>query len=179
MPNRTKTYIAGDWDHDKEAIDKLYEWKENKMLDFDFIDAHELKQSRDTSLNCTIKRSLKERLNQSNVFVLVVGENTNTVTAGSCQYCQSYNSYIKYCARGYSVDYRSYIQYECEEAIKANMNIIVLYVADYICESFCPEFLRNKGNHVPMLKCVNWNYYVWDYVGINNAIKQANLKIFE
>lgn len=24
---RTKTYIAGDWDGDSDAINKLYEWK--------------------------------------------------------------------------------------------------------------------------------------------------------
>lgn len=30
MANRTKTYIAGDWDHDKDAVDQLYKWKEGK-----------------------------------------------------------------------------------------------------------------------------------------------------
>ncbi len=174
MPNRTKTYIAGDWDHDKEAIDKLYQWKEDKRLDFDFIDAHEYKQSRDTSLNCSIKKSLKERLDESKTFILVVGEKTKEITAGSCQYCSSYNSYIKICGREHSVDYRSYIQYECEEAIKADMNIIVLYYSSYVNKLYCPELLRCTGTHIPMLKYSNWNYIVWDYQKINNVIQYAN-----
>ena len=45
--------------------------------------------------------------------------NTDTVTAGSCIYCGSYNSYTKACAKGHSIDYRSYIKYECDEALKA------------------------------------------------------------
>ena len=73
MAYRTRTYLAGDWDHDKNAIDTLYWWKENKHLNFDFLDAHELRDARDTSLICTIKRSLKDRLDHSKNFVLIVG----------------------------------------------------------------------------------------------------------
>ena len=29
MGYRTKTYIAADWDGDKEAIDKLHEWNKS------------------------------------------------------------------------------------------------------------------------------------------------------
>lgn len=68
--------IAGDWTGDKDAIDTLYKWKNSGYLNFDFVDAHSLTQARDTSLNCSIKRSLKERLDASKTFVLVVGANT-------------------------------------------------------------------------------------------------------
>ena len=53
---RTKTYIAADFDHDKDAVDQLYDWKNNKSLSFDFQDAHDLTQARDTSLFCSIVR---------------------------------------------------------------------------------------------------------------------------
>ena len=92
MAYRNKTYIAGDWDHDKRAIDQIYKWKENNRWSLDFHDAHALKQARDTSLPCSIKRSLNDRLDVSKLFVLIVGDHTDTITKGSCQFCGSYNS---------------------------------------------------------------------------------------
>ncbi len=86
MTYRTKTYIAADWDHDKDAVDQLYKWKADKRLSLDFHDAHDLTQARDTSLYCSVKRSLAERLNRSKTFVLIVGENTISLRKGSCQY---------------------------------------------------------------------------------------------
>jgi len=41
MKYKTKTYIAGDWTGDQDAISKLYEWKNNSKLILDFVDAHE------------------------------------------------------------------------------------------------------------------------------------------
>lgn len=113
---RTKTYIAADFDHDKDAVDQLYNWKNDKSLSFDFQDAHDLTQARDTSLFCSIKDSLRLRLNNSKTFVLIVGEHTDSITKGGCQFCQSYNSWGGYCTRGHSVDFRSYIKFECEKA---------------------------------------------------------------
>ena len=81
---RTKTYIAGDWDHDKDAVDKLYQWNGSNYWSLSFTDAHDLTQANDSSLNCSIKSSLKTRLDASKRFVLIVGNSTNTVTAGSC-----------------------------------------------------------------------------------------------
>lgn len=59
---RTKTYIAGDWDHDKDAVDKLYQWNGSNYWSLSFTDAHDLTQANDSSLNCSIKSSLKTRL---------------------------------------------------------------------------------------------------------------------
>lgn len=70
---RTKTYVAGDWEHDKNAIDQLYKWNEDSRYGLSFSNAHDLTQARDSSLNCSIKRSLAERLNNSKTFVLIVG----------------------------------------------------------------------------------------------------------
>lgn len=75
MYYRTRTYIAADWDGDKKAIDVLYSWNDNKYLTLSFTNAHDLMQARDTSLNCSIKRSLKERMDASKTFVLIVGDN--------------------------------------------------------------------------------------------------------
>ncbi len=111
MAYRTKTYLAGEWDGDEDAIKQLHKWNDNNFWSLSFTDAHELTQARDGSLNCSIKSSLATRLDSSKTFVLIVGSNTKTVRSGSCQYCDSLNSYTKSCARGKSVDYSSYIEY--------------------------------------------------------------------
>jgi len=62
-------------------------------------------------------------MSASKTFLLVVGENTDHVTKGSCQYCDSYNRWTSSCARGHTVDYKSYIHYECEKARKDGLNL--------------------------------------------------------
>lgn len=173
---RTKTYLAADFDHDKDAIDILYDWKKNKYLDFDFQDAHDLTQSRDSSLYCSIKKSLRYRLGESKTFVLIVGEHTNSITKGKCQFCSSYNSHNSYCARGHeAVDFRSYIQYESDIAeydyFHSDLNkIIVLYKSTSVDKKLCPENLRTIGVHIPM---IYYSYidkeYHWDYDRIKKA----------
>ena len=72
MVYRTKTYIAGDWTGDKDAIDKLYSWKKSDFYNLDFVDAHEFHQSNDKSFNCSIKDNLRVRMDGSKKFVLIV-----------------------------------------------------------------------------------------------------------
>jgi hypothetical protein len=177
MAYRTKTYIAADWDGDKNAVEKLYKWKNSNYWSLDFHDAHDLQQSRDSSLNCSIKSSLTTRLDASKTFVLIVGSNTKTVRSGSCQYCNSYNSWSLSCARGYSVDYRSYIEYECEKAKAAysegKMNIVVLYNATTVDKSKCPDAVKYVGTHEKMkkLNTITWTYD-WDYQAVKSALGQ-------
>lgn len=64
------TYIAADFDHDKNAVDHLYEMQKDGKIAF--WDAHQIQQSNDTSLPCSIKKSLKYRLVNSYKFVLIV-----------------------------------------------------------------------------------------------------------
>jgi len=44
----TKTYIAASFDHDRDAVEKLYEWNKDNKLSFHFVDVHSLTQSYDT-----------------------------------------------------------------------------------------------------------------------------------
>ena len=171
MTYRTKTYIAADWTGDKNAVDQLYKWKESKYWSLTFTDAHDLTQARDGSLNCSIKASLRTRLDASKTFVLIVGTNTKAIRAGSCQYCDSYNSHTKYCARGYSLDYRSYIEYECDKAINDRINIVVLYNAATIDRNKCPDAVRNSGTHTAMCYRENGQLH-WDYQAVKKALGQ-------
>jgi len=169
MAYRTKTYIAADWTGDKNAIDQLHKWNDSDYWDLSFQDVHELTQSSDDSLNCSIKASLSKRLDVSKTFVLIVGENTKSLRSGGCQLCESYNSWTKNCARGNNVDYRSYIEYECEKAVRDNLNIVVMYNAVTVDKSKCPDVVKNLGKHISMF-CLRDGKYYWDYDAVKKAI---------
>ena len=168
---RTRTYIAADFDHDKDAVDKINEWNNNKYLSLSFTSAHDLQSSSDSSLYCSIKASLKHRMDGSNKFVLIVGEHTKNLTKGGCQNCSSYNSYTYSCARGYSKDYRSYIEYECDKAVEAGIEIIVLYNSTKIDKSKCPKAVRDLGIHSAMVYYKDGKNY-WDYQAVKNALNK-------
>lgn len=170
MYYRTRTYIAGDWDGDKNLIDKLYEWNKRDNLLLSFSDAHILTQARDSSLPCSIKKSLAERFSGSKTFLLVVGKNTITVTKGSCRYCKSYSSYLGRCNRGHSLDMRSFVQYECEKAVRDHLNIIVVYNFDAVKKSYCPDILKNIGKHIRAYYRGTDGKYYWNYPEIRDAI---------
>lgn len=170
MVYRTRTYIAADWDGDRDAVDQLYKWNDNNYWGLSFPDAHDLQQSRDSSLPCSIKSSLKRRMDASKRFVLIVGDSTDSVTKGSCQHCGSYNSWTSSCARLHSIDYRSYIKYECDKAVEAGIDIIVLYNSTSVTKSKCPLKVRYKGNHVPM-KCWENGVLKWNYYAVKNALQ--------
>jgi len=170
MAYRNKTYIAGDWDHDHDAVEQIYKWKNGFKWSLDFHDAHAMKQARDTSLPCSIKRSLKERMDASKMFVLIVGDHTDTITKGSCHLCGSYNNYIGYCTHGYSVDKRSFVKYECEKAVEAGIDIVVLYNSTTVDKSKCPIAVRYIGKHVPMVFKGTDGAYYWNYYAVKDAL---------
>ena len=172
MNYRTKTYIAADWDNDKDAVEQIYKWKDGQKWSLDFCDAHELTQSRDSSLPCSIKASLKSRMDVSKTFVLIVGDHTDSVTKGGCHLCQSYNNYIGYCAKGYTVDKRSFIKFECDKAVEANIKIVVLYNDTFVDKSKCPSALRYRGTHTAMVYKGTDGNYNWDYDSVKKALEE-------
>jgi hypothetical protein len=73
--------------------------------------------------------------------------------------------------RCYSIDYRSFIAFECEKAAHDNLKIVVLYNSETVIKSRCPEVLRYRGIHIPAYyKGVDGRYY-WDYKAIKDAIE--------
>lgn len=166
---RTRTYIAGDWDNDKDAVDQLCKWNESNHWSISFTNAHDLMSSKDSSLNCSIKTSLKTRMDASKTFVLIVGDHTNSATAGSCRWCNSYNSHTCCCAKGYNVDFRSFIRFECDKAVNAGIKVIVLYKSTRVDKKKCPEIVKDKGTHLPMIMKTSEGKYCWDYQAVNKA----------
>lgn len=173
MAYRTRTYIAGDWTGDKDAIDQLYKWKDSNYWSLDFIDAHDLTQSSDSSLYCSIKASLCERMDRSKTFVLIVGDFTATITKGNCVYCRnfisSYDGGPK-CGHGHSLSMKSYINYECDKALRDGLKIIVLYNKTYLAKSLCPSQMKDVGTHVAMKKRDSNGNVTWDYESVRKAI---------
>ncbi|MGN1263500.1 MAG: TIR domain-containing protein [Prevotella sp.] len=172
MTYRTRTYIAGDWTGDKNAIDQLHKWNDSNFWGLSFTDAHGLHQSNDSSLNCSIKKSLCQRMDASKTFVLVVGAKTKSLTAGSCQHCTNYSGLLGCCYRGYSVSLKSYIEYECDKAARDGLKIIVLYNSTSIDRNLCPDSVRRIGVHANMQKRENGNLY-WDYRSVKDAFDKA------
>ena len=176
LVNRTKTFISGDWTGDKDLIDKLKEWNNNDNLGLSFIDVHDLTQSYDTSLPCSIKNSLRQRINISKTFVLIAGKATVSLTKGACRNCSRYNSWSSYCTTGKSYDNRSHIEYECEMALKdyraGELKKIVVIYNGLINpdKSRCPEILKSVGTHIGSDTYNSSGVRCWNYSGIKKAI---------
>lgn len=77
MVYKTKTYVAFDGGNDMNYYQTLKMWSNNDKIDFTLNNAHDLKQARDSSLQDSIKRSLRERIQSSKVMILIVGKETH------------------------------------------------------------------------------------------------------
>lgn len=102
MAYKNKTYVAFDGDNDMHYYNLMKAWKQNDYSEFNFYDAHDINTARDTSSVETIKTRLRERMANSRIFVLLVGENT------------------RYLHR--------YIRWEIELAISSGLPIIVVNI---------------------------------------------------
>ena len=119
MPYRNKTYVAFDGDTDIHFYRLMKAWKQSDKTAFNFLDAHDLKKARDSSLEVTIKRSLRERLRNSKVFVLLVGEKTRYLY--------------------------KFVRWEIEQAIALDLPIIVVNLNGlrYLDKGRCPPIIRD------------------------------------
>ena len=139
MTYKNKTYIAFDGDTDIEYYRTLQMWKENKNIDFDFYDAHDLNTARDTSLTESIKNQLRERFENSKLFMIIVGDKTK--------------------------DNRKFIPWEIEQALERNLPIIVIYInhSRHIDTTVCPLPLHQAlAIHIPFkLDIIQYAYKYW------------------
>lgn len=69
-------YVAFDGDNDIHYYRLMCAWHVNPHHEFTFYDAHDLQQSRDSSQEETIKRSLHERLKKAGCFVVLIGDHS-------------------------------------------------------------------------------------------------------
>lgn len=70
MSYRNKTYVAFA-SEDIHYYRLMTAWKASDNIDFDFTNAHDIYEARDTSTPETIKRRLRERLNNTKQVILL------------------------------------------------------------------------------------------------------------
>jgi len=73
MSYKNKTYVAFA-SEDISHYRLMEAWRENKNIDFNFYDAHDLFISRDTSKPETIKKNLRERMKNAKQVVLLTSK---------------------------------------------------------------------------------------------------------
>lgn len=76
MGYTNKTFVSFDGDTDMHYYRLMTAWKQHDRMSFNFYNAHDLNSARDSSKELSIKAQLSERLRNSKVFVLLIGEST-------------------------------------------------------------------------------------------------------
>jgi hypothetical protein len=120
MAYRNKTYIAFDADSDIRYYHLMKAWKQQDNTDFNFYNAHDKIKIWQYSNEETIKRNLRERLKESKIFILLVGEKTKFL--------------------------HKYVRWEISQALSLNLPIIAVNLngkrsIDY---DRCPAILRSE-----------------------------------
>ena len=119
MAYRNKIYIAFDADSDIHYYRLMQAWKQNDNTDFYFNNAHDLNDIRPWSKEDTIKAALRERMKNSKVLILLVGEKTKFQN--------------------------TYVRWEIEQAMRQELPIIVVNLNGKrsVDESRCPLIIRS------------------------------------
>lgn len=129
MAYRNKIYFCFDADNDIFAYNRIKGWNAHKNIDFGFFNAHEINTIRTLSAEETIKRNLRERLKNTKIMLVLVGDKT------------------KY--------HNKYVRWEMEVALKMDIPIAAVNLngKNRIDYDLCPPILREKRVvHVPYTK---------------------------
>jgi hypothetical protein len=144
MAYANKTYVCFDADTDMLYYRLMTAWKENDKIEFNFHNAHEINNLRDGSSEETIKAKLRERLKNTKVLVVLIGENTK-------------NLY-------------KYVRWEIEWAIENDIPIVAVNLNKkrQMDDKLCPPILKDKlAIHIPfgqkimdfaLNKWTEWHY---------------------
>lgn len=120
MPYRNKTYVCFDADNDIHYYRLMLAWKQNDNTDFQFYNAHDLNRLLPISSEETIKRKLRERLRNTKIFIVLIGEST--------QYLYKF------------------VRWEMEQALGLNIPIIAINLNGkrQKDEDRCPPIIRDE-----------------------------------
>lgn len=147
MVYRNKAYVALDYDEDSNYYNLFKAWRDKKEIDFDFYDAHDLNNLRDYSKEETIKRKLKERLDRSQIFILLLGEKTK-------------NKY-------------KYVRWEIDQALQLKLPIIVVNLNGMRIDDNerIPSILDNE-----LFVCINFKSKIIQYAMENWILEDIRLR---
>ncbi|MDR0970996.1 MAG: molecular chaperone Tir [Bacteroidales bacterium] len=167
MVIKTNFYVSALLDMDNDAIEQLHKWNNINNWGLFFYDTK--KGTFNNNYFCTIKNNVSIQLKYSHVFILIVGDRTKNLTHGSCLYCNFYNSWKSECLISKNVDIRSFVDYECENAIESGLDIIVLYNDIVVDRNKCPESIKHRGTHKAMREYKD-GLYQWNYNSVYSAL---------
>lgn len=119
---KNKTYIAFDGDNDIHYYYLMKAWKHNQrdfFADFNFYDAHDINFARDSSKEESIKAQLRIRLDETKLFVLLIGTSTKYL--------------------------HKFVRWEIEQAINRDIPIIAVNLNGkrQIDNNLCPPILQS------------------------------------
>lgn len=140
MSYKDPTYVVFDGDEDKWAYAFMKGWKANDRIDFDFRDAHDLdSMTARAQGEAYVKGKLRERMEQSDAVVLLVGEKTK-------------NLY-------------KFVRWELDLALELDLPIIVVNLNELRRQddTLCPAIIRGKcAVHVPFkMKAIKGALDAW------------------
>jgi hypothetical protein len=76
MAYKDKIYVCFDGENDVRYFQLLKNWEQNDHTPFSIVNAQELKRSYETIVASSTKRVLREKLVNSEVFVVLIGQKT-------------------------------------------------------------------------------------------------------
>lgn len=138
MSYRNKTYVAFDGDSDIKYYRLMRAWKKTDGSAFNFYDAHDINTARDSSQEESIKKQLRIRMDNSKVFVLLIGKNTRYL--------------------------RKFVKWEIETAIRLGLPIIAVNLnGSKSKDNLCPASLDGElaifipfGKQITQYALENW-----------------------
>ena len=144
MAYTNKIYVAFDADNDIRYYRLMQAWKHNDNTSFNFYDAHDLNNLRDGSSEETIKNKLAERLRNTKLFILLVGDNTKFLY--------------------------KFARWDIEQAINKKLPMIVvnLHGDRSMDNDLCPAIIKDK-----LAVHVSYNQKIIEHA-INNWINSDN-----
>lgn len=152
MAYRNKTYVCFDGDNDIKHYNLMKAWKENDNVDFDFHNAHDINNLWNGSNEDTIKRRLRERLNNTKLLIVLVGESTKNL-------------------------YR-FVRWEIEMALNMEIPIIAVNIINdetRIYDNF-PPLLRNELVINVQFRQSLIRYSIDNWIAENELLKGQNIK---
>lgn len=126
MAYKNKTYVCFDADNDMNMYNLMKAWKENENVAFNFHNAHNKNTISDNESEATIKRKLKDRLEDSKVMLVLVGSSTKSLY--------------------------KYVRWEIKYAVDNNIPVIAVNLnkTNGIDRDLCPPIIRDElVIHVP------------------------------
>jgi hypothetical protein len=120
MAYQDKVYVCFDGEGDTRYFQLMKTWKQNDNTPFSFLNAQDLKHSYETILAATTKRRLRDKLINSKVFVVLIGQKTKFL---------------------HRVE-----RWEMEIALKLNLQIIAVNLNGLrkVDKELCPSIFRDK-----------------------------------